>query len=66
MISLEEADDEMQGKKVPAAEGAGEIEDAETDETIKDDAEDTFIEEVEEDADISEIIDGDIKDEDET
>jgi len=66
MISLEEADGEMQGKKTPApAGGADEIE--ETDETIEDDAGDTFIEEVEEeDTDISEIIDEDIKDEDET
>jgi uncharacterized protein (TIGR02300 family) len=68
MISLEEADSEMHGKKARAsAEGAEEIEDAGTDETIKDDAEATFIEEVEEeDTDISEIIDGDIKDEEET
>jgi uncharacterized protein (TIGR02300 family) len=65
MISLEDADAEMQGKKEPEpAEGADE--DVETDETIEDDAGDTFIEEVEEDTDISEIIDEDIKDEEET
>jgi uncharacterized protein (TIGR02300 family) len=68
MISLEEADAEMQSKKAPApTEGVEEIEDIETDETIEDDAGDTFIEEVEEeDTDISEIMDEDIKDKDET
>ena len=68
LISLEEADAEAQGKKVPAAaEGAEATEDAETDETIEDDAEDTFIEqEEEEDTDVSEIIGGDIEDEEET
>jgi uncharacterized protein (TIGR02300 family) len=67
LISLEEADAEAQGKKAPAAEGAEAIEDAEADETIEDDAEDTFIEqEEEEDTDVSEIIGGDIEDEEET
>lgn len=69
LISLEEADAEAQGgKKTPAAaEGAEATEDAETEETIEDDAEDTFIEEEEEeDTDVSEIIGGDIEDEEET
>ena len=68
LISLEEADAEAQGKKVPAgAEGAEAIEDVEADEAIDDDAEDTFIEEEEEeDTDVSEIIGGDIEDEEET
>ena len=66
MISLEEADAEVQGKKVQVpADDAEAIEDVETDETVED--EETLIEEVdEEDTDISEIIDGDIKDEEET
>jgi hypothetical protein len=66
LISLEEADAEAQGKKVPAAEGAEAIEDVESEETIDDDAEDTFIEQEEEDTDVSEIIGGDIEDEEET
>ena len=68
LISLEEADAEAQGKKAPAAaEGAEGTEDAETEETIADDAEDPFIEEEdEEDTDVSEIIGGDIEDEEET
>jgi uncharacterized protein (TIGR02300 family) len=68
LISLEEADAEAQGKKVPAtAEGPEAIEDVEADEAIEDDAEDTFIEEEEEeDTDVSEIIGGDIEDEEET
>jgi uncharacterized protein (TIGR02300 family) len=68
MISLEDADAEVQGKKVPVpADDAEAIEDVETDETVEDEDKDTFIEEVdEEDTDISEIIDGDIKDEEET
>ena len=66
LISLEEADAETQGKKATAAEGAETIEDAE-EEAIEDDAEDTFIEEEEEeDTDVSEIIGGDIEDEEET
>lgn len=67
LISLEEADAEAQGKKPAAAEGTEAIEDVESDETIDDDAEDTFIEEEEEeDTDVSEIIGGDIEDEEET
>jgi len=67
LISLEEADAEAQGKKAPAQEGAEAIEDVDSDEAIEDDAEDTFIEEEEEeDTDVSEIIGGDIEDEEET
>jgi uncharacterized protein (TIGR02300 family) len=44
-----------------------ETEDVETDETAKDDSEDTLIEEVEEeDTDVSEIIGGDVEDEEDT
>jgi uncharacterized protein (TIGR02300 family) len=65
LISLEEADAESQGKKVPA-DGAEAVEDVE-EEAIEDDADDTFIEEEEEeDTDVSEIIGGDIEDEEET
>ena len=54
-ISLEEADAEAQGKKTPAAAQGTEA------------AEDTFIEEEEEeDTDVSEIIGGEIEDEEET
>ena len=61
LISLEEADAEAQGKQVEAAE------DEEADEAIEDDAEDPIIEqEEEEDTDVSEIIGGDIKDEEGT
>jgi uncharacterized protein (TIGR02300 family) len=67
-ISLEEADAEAQGKKTPAAaQGTEAAED--TDEAVEDDggAEDTFIEEEEEeDTDVSEIIGGEIEDEEET
>jgi hypothetical protein len=68
MISLEDADAEVQGKKVPVpADDAEAIENVETDETIENADQETFIEEVEEeDLDISEIVDGDIKDEGET
>jgi uncharacterized protein (TIGR02300 family) len=66
LISLEDADAEAQGKKVPAADGAEAVEDTE-EEAIEDDADDTFIEEEEEeDTDVSEIIGGDIEDEEET
>jgi uncharacterized protein (TIGR02300 family) len=66
LISLEEADAESQGKKVPVADGAEAVEDVE-EEAIEDDADDTFIEqEEEEDTDVSEIIGGDIEDEEET
>ncbi len=66
-ISLEEADAEAQGKKkVTAGEEVPEVEDeVEIDESLGDD--DTFIEETEEeDADVSEILGGDIDDEEET
>jgi hypothetical protein len=69
MISLEDADAEVQGKKGPVpAEDAEAIEDVETDETIEAEDEETLIEEAdeEEDTDISEIIGEDIKDEEET
>ena len=68
VISLEEADAEQQGKKVPAAaEGAEVTEDAEADAEVEDGDDDTFIEEEEEeDTDVSEIIGGDIEDEEET
>jgi uncharacterized protein (TIGR02300 family) len=63
-VSLEEADAEAQGKKVPAAELADVDEEVEMDESLDDAA---FIEETEEeDTDVSEIIGGDIEDEEET
>jgi hypothetical protein len=65
LISLEEADEEAEGKKAPVAEGA---EDLEEDETIGGGAEDPLIEpdEEEENNDLSEIIGDDIEDEKET
>jgi uncharacterized protein (TIGR02300 family) len=67
LISLEEADEEAQGKKAPIADGEEAAEDLEADETVEDDATDTLIEEEEEeDTDVSEIIGGDLKDEEET
>ena len=61
LISLEEADAEAQGKQAEAAE------DVEADEAIEDNAEGPIIEqEEEEDTDVSEIIGGDIEDEEET
>jgi uncharacterized protein (TIGR02300 family) len=65
-VSLEEADAEAQGgAKKPAAEGeTPEVEEVEMDESLDDAA---FIEETEEeDADVTEIIGGDIEDEEET
>lgn len=65
-ISLEEADAETQGKKKAAAsEDIPDVEDdVEMDESLDDAA---FIEETEEeDADVSEILGGDIEDEEET
>ncbi len=63
-VSLEEADAEAQGKKPAAAEPGAEEEDVEIDETLDDD--DTFIEEQEEeDADVTDIIGGDIEPEEE-
>ena len=67
MISLEEADAEAQGKAAPVAGDAEVAEEVAADETIEDDADDTFIEEQEEeDTDVSEIIGGDIEGEEET
>ena len=68
LISLEEADEEVQGKKAPLADEAEAAEDLEADETIEDDAAAPLIEEEEgeEDTDVSEIIGGDLKDEEET
>jgi uncharacterized protein (TIGR02300 family) len=61
LISLEEADAEAQGKQAEAAE------DVEADEAIEDNAEGAIIEqEDEEDTDVSEIIGGDIEEEEET
>jgi len=65
-IPLEEAEAEAQGRRPPAeAEGMEATEDAETDETTEDDGEAPFIE-VEEDEDVSDIIGGDVEDEEET
>jgi len=63
-VSLEEADAEAQGAKKPATPDVGiEDEDVEIDETLDDD---TFIEEQEEeDADVTDIIGGDIENEEE-
>ena len=58
-VSLEEADAEAQGKKPATAEPGAEEEEVEIDETLDDD---TFIEEQEEeDADVTDIIGGDIE-----
>jgi uncharacterized protein (TIGR02300 family) len=64
-VSLEEADAEAQGAKKPAGAEAGiEEEEVEIDEPLDDD--DTFIEEQEEeDADVTDIIGGDIENEEE-
>jgi len=62
-VSLEEADAEAQGKKKPADAPAGD-EDVEIDDEALDDA--AFIEETEEeDTDVTEIIGGDIENEEE-
>jgi uncharacterized protein (TIGR02300 family) len=62
-VSLEEADAEAQGKKPATAEPGAEEEEVEIDETLDDD---TFIEEQEEeDADVTDIIGGDIEPEEE-
>jgi uncharacterized protein (TIGR02300 family) len=65
LVSLEEADAEMHGKKKPAAAPADADEDVEIeDESLDDDA---FIEETEEeDTDVTEIIGNDIENEEET
>ena len=64
-VSLEEADAEAEGAKKPAADDAAEVEeDVEIDESLDDAA---FIEETEdEDTDVTEIIGGDIENEEET
>jgi uncharacterized protein (TIGR02300 family) len=64
-VSLEEADAEVEGSaKKPAGEG---VEDVEIEEVEGDDDDSTFIEETEEeDTDVTEIIGGDIEDEEET
>jgi uncharacterized protein (TIGR02300 family) len=65
LVSLEEADAEASGTKKPGAAGEAEIEEEEVEigETLDDD---TFIEEQEEeDADVTDIIGGDIADEEE-
>src|SRR6201996_4141487 len=63
-VSLEEADAETQGAKKTTAEPEVEEEEVEIDETLDND--DTFIEEQEEeDADVTDIIGGDIENEEE-
>jgi len=63
-VSLEEADAEAQGAKKTTAEPGVEEEEVEMDEALDD--EDTFIEEQEEeDADVTDIIGGDIENEEE-
>jgi uncharacterized protein (TIGR02300 family) len=65
-ISLEEADAETAGAKKPAADGDV-ADDVDTGEDIEDGDEEPFIEEQEEeDTDVTEIIGGDIEDEEET
>jgi uncharacterized protein (TIGR02300 family) len=64
-VSLEEADAEAQGKKKPAGEPIEGDDDVEIDDESLDDA--AFIEETEEeDTDVTEIIGGDIENEEET
>jgi hypothetical protein len=64
-VSLEEADAEAQGKKKPAGDAPAGEEDVELDDEALDDA--AFIEETEEeDTDVTEIIGGDIENEEET
>ena len=74
-ISLEEADAEARGRRAQAtaedaqatAEDTEAPEDAQTGETVEDDAETPFIEvEEEEDTNLSEVVGGDIEDEEET
>ena len=68
LISLEDADAEAEGKKPVAGDGAEAVEGVEGDEVADDDDDDdTFIEETEdEDTDVTEIIGGDIENEEET
>jgi len=64
-VSLEEADAEAQGKKKPAGAAVEAEDDVEIDDESLDDA--AFIEETEEeDTDVTEIIGGDIENEEET
>ena len=64
-VSLEEADAEAQGKKKPAGDAPAGEEDVDLDDEALDDA--AFIEETEEeDTDVTEIIGGDIENEEET
>ena len=64
-VSLEEADAEAQGKKKPTGDAPAGEEDVELDDEALDDA--AFIEETEEeDTDVTEIIGGDIENEEET
>ena len=67
-ISLEDADAEAQGRRTRAtAEDREAPEDAETEETVEDDAETPFIEvEKDEDTDVSEIIGENVEDKEET
>ena len=67
-LSLEEADAEARGRRAQAtAEDTEAPEDAETGETVEDDAETPLIEVEEEgDTDLSEVVGGDIEDEEET
>jgi uncharacterized protein (TIGR02300 family) len=66
-VSLEEADAEATGAKVPAAETEDVEDDVELAEDIEGGEDDTFLEPSEdEDDDVSDIIGGDIEDEEET
>ena len=66
-VSLEEAEAEQQGAKAPVETAEPDIEEeVELDETLADDDDSTFIEEQEEeDADVTDIIGGDIENEEE-
>jgi uncharacterized protein (TIGR02300 family) len=70
LISLEDADAEAQGKKKVVATAdadADGVEGVDTDDAIEEGEDDTFIEETEEeDTDVTEIIGGDLPDEEET
>jgi uncharacterized protein (TIGR02300 family) len=66
-VSLDEAEAEQQGKKKPADATAEDGEDAAIDDEALDDDDTTFIEETEEeDTDVTEIIGGDIENEEES
>jgi uncharacterized protein (TIGR02300 family) len=68
LVSLEEADAEQEGgAKKPAGDGTEDVEDVEIEGGDDEDDDSTFIEETEEeDTDVSEIIGGDIENEEET